>query len=79
MYIEPDPGGSGQQAGATTPPAAQAPSPSPGWLGTLWRSMSTIPAHQPILDALLSLQAFNERVGLVAEITAPTSRGSSRP
>ncbi len=37
--------------------------------------MSTIPAHQPILDALLSLQAFNERVGLVAEITRANFEG----
>lgn len=69
LYLEPDPGP------VALPPSDAAPSTdgstpaSPSWLGTIWRALSVIPAHEPILDALFDLEAFNRRVALVARIT----------
>jgi patatin-related protein len=70
LYIEPDPGPAvPPEAAATDAGAAAAPAP-PSWLGTIWRATSAIPAHEPVLDALFGLDAFNRRVELVAGITA---------
>jgi patatin-related protein len=65
VYIEPDP--------ASTPPpgSGRAPKPGrpPGWLATIWSGLSGIPAREPILDDLMRLRDFNERVAHVADLT----------
>jgi patatin-related protein len=65
VYIEPDP--------ASTPPpgSGRAPKPGrpPGWLATIWSGLSAIPAREPILDDLMRLRDFNERVAHVADLT----------
>jgi patatin-related protein len=65
VYIEPDP--------ASTPPpgSGRAPQPGrpPGWLATIWSGLSGIPAREPILDDLMRLRDFNERVAHVADLT----------
>src|SRR5207253_1693692 len=52
LYVQPDP----------RPPADSPRGRVPGWLATLWGGISSIPANQPILDQLLDLMTFNERV-----------------
>jgi patatin-related protein len=65
VYIEPDP--------ASTPPpgSGRAPKPGrpPGWQATIWSGLSGIPAREPILDDLMRLRDFNERVAHVADLT----------
>jgi patatin-related protein len=69
LYIEPDP--------APDRPA-QAPWPeakdevkkpeAPGWLGTIWAGLSTIPASQPVLDELTSIAERNQIVQRIRDI-----------
>jgi patatin-related protein len=65
VYIEPDP--------ASTPPPGSGRVPKagrpPGWLPTIWSGLSGIPAREPILDDLMRLRDFNERVAHVADLT----------
>jgi patatin-related protein len=70
LYIEPDPHPMAlPEAGGATGRAGTAAAVSPSWLGTIWHALSTIPAHEPVLDALFDLDAFNRQVELVARIT----------
>jgi patatin-related protein len=65
VYIEPDP--------ASTPPPgsgrAAKPGRPPGWLATIWSGLSGIPAREPILDDLMRLRDYTERVAHVADLT----------
>jgi patatin-related protein len=60
LFIEPDPGG--------RPPAGDGKPPS--WRTTVWGALSKLPAGQPILDQLLLVRDFNERVARVRDVTA---------
>jgi patatin-related protein len=60
LFIEPDPGG--------RPPAGDGKPPS--WRTTVWGALSKLPAAQPILDQLLLVRDFNERVSRVRDVTA---------
>jgi patatin-related protein len=65
VYIEPDP------ATTPTPGSGRVPKAGrpPGWLATIWSGLSGIPAREPILDDLMRLRDFNERVAHVADLT----------
>jgi patatin-related protein len=57
LYVEPDP----------RPPAGPE-GRTPGWPATVAAGMSAIPAKEPILDQLLALMTFNERVRTIRDI-----------
>lgn len=59
LYIEPDPSESALDLPTGEPP---------GWLGTIWGSVATIPRQEPILDDLLALGERNETVGRIRDI-----------
>jgi patatin-related protein len=58
LYIEPDPGG----------PIPDGDGPAPGFVQTIWGGLSTIPRHEPILNSLLDVRDFNERVRQVNDV-----------
>jgi len=58
LYIEPDPGG----------PILDGGGPAPGFLQTIWGGLSTIPRQEPILNSLLDVRDFNERVRRVNDV-----------
>lgn len=58
LYIQPDPG----------EPSRKKNSEMPGMLETIVGGASKIPSHEPILDDLHKIRAFNERVRKVNEI-----------
>ncbi|HXY71477.1 MAG TPA: patatin-like protein [Actinomycetota bacterium] len=60
LYIEPDPGA--KKAAAAAGPG------EPGFLATVFGSLSSIPATQPIAGALLDLRDFNHRVDRVEDV-----------
>ena len=64
IYIQPDPGD----------PLEGPNGRKPGWRETIGAAMSGIPSHEPILDDLLKIRDFNERVARVNQIVA-----ASRP
>jgi patatin-related protein len=63
VYIQPDPGGA-------KPPA---PGTSPGLLRLFWGGIAGIPRREPILDDLLAIRDFNERVGRVNAVVRRTA------
>jgi patatin-related protein len=65
VYIEPDPASPPPPASGRVPEAGR----PPGWLATIWSGLSGIPAREPILDDLMRLRDFNERVAHVADLT----------
>jgi patatin-related protein len=68
VYIEPDPSrASSEPAGAA--PAETAPPRQPGWLDTILAGLSSIPRKEPIVDDLVRVRAFNERVAYIADLT----------
>jgi len=68
VYIEPDPSrASSEPAGAA--PAETAPPRQPGWLDTILAGLSSIPRKEPIVDDLVLVRAFNERVAYIADLT----------
>ena len=58
LYIQPDP--------RFTPPNPQGE--QPGWVKTIWGGLSTVAGYEPILDDLLEIRAFNERVRRVRQM-----------
>ncbi len=58
LYIQPDPR-------FEPPNPKEAP---PGWAKTIWGGLSTIAGYQPILDDLLEIRAFNERVRRIRQM-----------
>jgi patatin-related protein len=58
LYIEPDP------PGGVPRPSAE----GPDLLRTVWAGLSGLPRQEPILDALLRLRAFNERVARIRDV-----------
>jgi patatin-related protein len=58
VFIQPDPG----------PPAEAPTGAEPGWVGTIWAGLSTLPREEPIADDLLTVEAFNGRVRRMAEV-----------
>jgi patatin-related protein len=68
VYIEPDPSrASSEPAGAA--PAETAPPQQPGWVDTILAGLSSIPRKEPIVDDLVRVRAFNERVAYIADLT----------
>ena len=57
-YIEPDPASHDRKDAVD----------APGWLSTIWGSLSTIPATEPILDDLMRVRERNERVERVRDL-----------
>jgi patatin-related protein len=54
LYIEPDP--------AAPPSQDRNPLPAPSLAKTIWGGISALPRQEPILDDLLEVRAFNQRV-----------------
>lgn len=58
LYIEPDPANRMRHQVMD----------EPSWPATIWRSLSAIPAHEPILDDLLAIRTLNERVRQLQDV-----------
>ena len=58
IYVQPDP--------RFEPPRPEGE--EPGWVKTIWGGLSTISGYEPILDDLLEVRAFNERVRRIREM-----------
>lgn len=58
LYVQPDP--------RFEPPRPE--SEEPGWGKTIWGGLSTISGYEPILDDLLEVRAFNDRVRRIREM-----------
>ena len=73
VFIQPHPPG----------PGGRVPAKGLGMAETVWGSIGKLPRHEPMLDDLLSLQAFNERAERVAEMvkagTALVPEGDTGP
>src|SRR5216683_2382849 len=69
LYIEPDPVPD-RPVDAPWPEAKEeAKKPeAPGWLGTIWAGLSTIPASQPVLDELTNIAQRNQIVQRIRDI-----------
>jgi patatin-related protein len=63
IFIDPAPAGA----------AGEAPGTVPSFFGTVWAGLSSLPSAQPIVDQLLVVRQFNERVKFVNGIVAGTS------
>ena len=68
VYIEPDPS-RGIQRTARFCPGRTAPTRPPGWVDTILAGLSSIPRKEPIIDDLVRVRAFNERVAYIADLT----------
>jgi patatin-related protein len=60
VYIEPDPG--------SPPVSVQDPRDQPEWQQTLWGALSGIRGDEPILDDLLQVREFNNRVSAINSV-----------
>jgi patatin-related protein len=58
LYIQPDPDE------RFKPPRGKRPT----WLSTIWSGLSTLPREEPVLDDLLEVRAFNDRVMRVQDM-----------
>ena len=68
VYIEPDPSRASSEPQGSAP-AETAPTRPPGWVDTILAGLSSIPRKEPIIDDLVRVRAFNERVAYIADLT----------
>ena len=68
VYIEPDPSRASSEPHGSAPPRRLRPG-LPGWLDTILAGLSSIPRKEPIIDDLVRVRAFNERVAYIADLT----------
>jgi patatin-related protein len=74
VYIEPDPSRASSEPGDVAQ-AEKEPPRQPGWRDTILAGLSSIPRKEPIVDNIASVEAFNERVRYIADLTASNYRG----
>ena len=70
VFIQPDP---------PLPLGGADPADDAGFAETVWGSMSKLPRHEPMLDDLLELRDFNDRVDRVASIVEAASAAAAPP
>jgi patatin-related protein len=68
VYIEPDPSRASSEPQGSAPAETALPRP-PGWADTILAGLSSIPRKEPIIDDLVRVRAFNERVAYIADLT----------
>jgi patatin-related protein len=68
VYIEPDPSRASSEPQGSAP-AETAPPRPPGWADTILAGLSSIPRKEPIIDDLVRVREFNERVAYIADLT----------
>jgi patatin-related protein len=71
VYIEPDPSRASSEPQGSAPAETASPQP-PGWADTILAGLSSIPRKEPIVDDLVRVRAFNERVAYIADLTQTT-------
>jgi patatin-related protein len=71
VYIEPDPSRASSEPQGSAPAETASPRP-PGWADTILAGLSSIPRKEPIVDDLVRVRAFNERVAYIADLTQTT-------
>ena len=59
----------GHPANRKVLPRPTAPTRPPGWVDTILAGLSSIPRKEPIIDDLVRVRAFNERVAYIADLT----------
>jgi patatin-related protein len=70
VFIQPDP---------PLPLGGADPDDDAGFAETVWGSMSKLPRHEPMLDDLLELRDFNDRVDRVAAIVEAATAAAAPP
>jgi patatin-related protein len=70
VFIQPDP---------PLPAGGATAGDEAGFAETVWGSMSGLPRHEPMLDDLLELRDFNERVDRVAAIVEAATAAAAPP
>jgi patatin-related protein len=70
VFIQPDP---------PLPLGGADPEDDAGFAETVWGSMSRLPRHEPMLDDLLELRDFNDRVDRVASIVEAATAAAAPP
>ena len=67
VYIERTP--AGHPANRRFCPGRSGSTRPPGWVDTILAGLSSIPRKEPIIDDLVRVRAFNERVAYIADLT----------